>query len=70
MILSCVGGKCRVEAPGDRISSVAEVLEFLDTAWVTPGAFVGAVDLERSWKRGTLRAMDLYFIAKIPAAAA
>jgi len=37
----------------------AEVLEFLDTAWVTPGAFVGAVDLARSWKRGTLRAMDI-----------
>ena len=37
----------------------AEVLEFLDTAWVTPGAFVGAVDLGRSWKRGTLRAMDI-----------
>jgi len=33
----------------------AQVLEFLDTAWVTPGAFVGAVDLARSWKRGTLR---------------
>jgi len=37
----------------------AEVLEFLDTAWVTPGAFVGAVDLARSWKRGALRAMDI-----------
>src|SRR6266853_176002 len=37
----------------------AQVLEFLDTAWVTPGAFVGAVDLARSWKRGTLRAMDI-----------
>ena len=36
-----------------------QVLEFLDTAWVTPGAFVGAVDLARSWKRGTLRAMDI-----------
>ena len=35
----------------------AQVLEFLDTAWVTPGAFVGAVDLARSWKRGALRAM-------------
>ena len=34
----------------------AEVLEFLDTAWVAPGAFVGAVDLGRSWKRGALRA--------------
>ena len=31
------------------------VLKFLDTAWGTPGAFVGAVDLARSWKRGTLR---------------
>jgi hypothetical protein len=38
---------------------VAPVLEFLDTAWVTPGAFVGVVDLARSWKRGTLRAMDI-----------
>jgi alanine dehydrogenase len=37
----------------------AQVLEFLDTAWVTPGAFVGAVDLARSWKPGTLRAMDI-----------
>jgi ornithine cyclodeaminase/alanine dehydrogenase-like protein (mu-crystallin family) len=36
----------------------AQVLD-LDTAWVTPGAFVGAVDLARSWKRGTLRAMDI-----------
>jgi len=36
-----------------------EVLEFLDTGWVAPGAFVGAVDLARSWKRGTLRAMDI-----------
>jgi hypothetical protein len=34
-------------------------VEFLDTGWVTPGAFVGAVDLARSWKRGTLRAMDI-----------
>ncbi len=39
-----------------------QVLEFLDTAWVTPGAFVGAVDLARSWKRGTLRAMDILAI--------
>jgi ornithine cyclodeaminase/alanine dehydrogenase-like protein (mu-crystallin family) len=37
----------------------AEVLEFLDTAWVAPGAFVGAVDLARSWKRDTLRALDI-----------
>jgi ornithine cyclodeaminase/alanine dehydrogenase-like protein (mu-crystallin family) len=37
----------------------AEVLEFLDTAWVAPGAFVSAVDLARSWKRGTLRALDI-----------
>jgi ornithine cyclodeaminase/alanine dehydrogenase len=37
----------------------AEVLEFLDTAWVGPGAFVSAVDLARSWKRGTLRALDI-----------
>ena len=62
MILLCVGGECRVEAPGVIIITVsegAEVLEFLDTAWVTPGTFVGAVDLARSWKRGTLRAMDI-----------
>jgi ornithine cyclodeaminase/alanine dehydrogenase-like protein (mu-crystallin family) len=37
----------------------AEVLEFLDTAWVAPGAFAGAVDLGRSWKRDTLRALDI-----------
>src|SRR5260370_2051930 len=42
----------------------AQVLEFLDTAWVTPGAFVGAVDLARSWKRGTLRAMDILATAE------
>src|ERR1700704_6724224 len=41
MILFCVGGECRVEV--------------LDTAWVTLGAFVGAVDIlatdEREQKR-------------------
>ena len=37
----------------------ASVLEFLDTAWLAPGAFVSAVDLGRSWKRGTLRNVDI-----------
>jgi alanine dehydrogenase len=33
-------------------------LEFLDTAWLAPGAFASAVDLGRSWKRNTLRDID------------
>jgi ornithine cyclodeaminase/alanine dehydrogenase len=33
-------------------------LEFLDTAWLVPGAFASAVDLGRSWKRNTLRDID------------
>lgn len=37
----------------------ATALEFLDTAWLAPGAFVGAVDLGRSWKRETLRGVEL-----------
>ena len=37
----------------------AAVLEFLDTAWIAPGAFVTAVDLGRSWKRDTLRSVDI-----------
>jgi len=37
----------------------ASTLEFLDTAWLAPGAFAGAVDLGRSWKRSTLRGADL-----------
>ncbi|MCC6193146.1 MAG: ornithine cyclodeaminase family protein [Burkholderiales bacterium] len=37
----------------------ADVVEFLDTAWVARGAFVGAVDLARSWKRDGLRALDI-----------
>jgi ornithine cyclodeaminase/alanine dehydrogenase len=44
------------------ITSVPEgalELEFLDTAWLAPGAFASAVDLGRSWKRDTLRAADV-----------
>ncbi len=37
----------------------AATLEFLDTAWLAPGAFAGAVDLGRSWKRATLRGVDI-----------
>ncbi len=37
----------------------ADTLEFLDTAWLAPGAFASAVDLGRSWKRETLRGVDL-----------
>jgi alanine dehydrogenase len=37
----------------------ASMLEFLDTAWLAPGAFVSAVDLGRSWKRGALRRADI-----------
>lgn len=37
----------------------AATLEFLDTAWLGPGAFAGAVDLGRSWKRDTLRNVDI-----------
>ncbi|MBS0336489.1 MAG: ornithine cyclodeaminase family protein [Proteobacteria bacterium] len=37
----------------------AATLEFLDTAWLAPGEFAGAVDLGRSWKRETLRGVDL-----------
>ncbi len=37
----------------------ASTLEFLDTAWLAPGSFAGAVDLGRSWKRETLRNVDL-----------
>jgi len=33
-------------------------LEFLDTAWLAPGAFASAVDLARSWKRESLRSVD------------
>jgi ornithine cyclodeaminase/alanine dehydrogenase len=34
-------------------------LEFLDAAWLAPGAFASAVDLGRSWKRTSLRSVDL-----------
>lgn len=34
-------------------------LEFLDTAWLAEGSFTSAVDLGRSWKRETLRKVDL-----------
>jgi alanine dehydrogenase len=34
-------------------------LEFLDPDWVAEGAFVGAVDLARSWMREKLRSFDL-----------
>ena len=37
----------------------AATLEFLDPAWVAPGAFVTAVDLGRSWQRGKLREFEL-----------
>jgi ornithine cyclodeaminase/alanine dehydrogenase-like protein (mu-crystallin family) len=36
----------------------AQVLQFLDTAWVTPGAFVRAVGVAHSSKCDTLRAPD------------
>ncbi|MBK8063226.1 MAG: ornithine cyclodeaminase family protein [Betaproteobacteria bacterium] len=36
-----------------------EKLEFLDPDWVAPGAFVGAVDLARSWMRGKIPSFDL-----------
>jgi ornithine cyclodeaminase/alanine dehydrogenase len=35
------------------------VLEFLDPDWLAPGAFATAVDLGRSWKRNSLRKVDL-----------
>jgi ornithine cyclodeaminase/alanine dehydrogenase-like protein (mu-crystallin family) len=41
------------------VPEAASELEFLDTAWLAPGAFVSAVDLGRSWKRGTLRDADI-----------
>lgn len=37
----------------------APTLEFLDTAWLAPGAFAAAVDLGRSWDRRTLRSVDI-----------
>jgi ornithine cyclodeaminase/alanine dehydrogenase-like protein (mu-crystallin family) len=37
----------------------ARTLEFLDPDWVSPGAFVGAVDLARSWQRDKLSGFDL-----------
>ena len=37
----------------------APTLEFLDTAWLAPGAFAAAVDLGRSWDRTTLRGVDI-----------
>jgi ornithine cyclodeaminase/alanine dehydrogenase len=37
----------------------ASVLEFLDTAWLAPGAFASAVDLGRSWQRDSLRKVDI-----------
>ena len=37
----------------------APTLEFLDTAWLAPGAFAAAVDLGRSWDRTTLRRVDI-----------
>lgn len=36
-----------------------KVLEFLDPAWLAPGAFAAAVDLGRSWKRSTLREIEI-----------
>ncbi len=37
----------------------AEQLEFLDTDWLAPGAFVAAVDLGRSWDRRGFGALDI-----------
>ena len=37
----------------------APTLEFLDAAWLAPGAFAAAVDLGRSWDRTTLRGVDI-----------
>lgn len=41
------------------VPEAAPVLEFLDAAWLAPGAFASAVDLGRSWKRDSLRSVDL-----------
>lgn len=41
------------------VPEAAPALEFLDAAWLAPGAFVSAVDLGRSWKRDSLRSVDL-----------
>jgi alanine dehydrogenase len=50
-----------VEAMDVVVTTVPEggALEFLDTAWLAPGSFACAVDLARSWKRETLRSVDL-----------
>jgi ornithine cyclodeaminase/alanine dehydrogenase-like protein (mu-crystallin family) len=37
----------------------ASKVEFLDPAWVAPGAFVAAVDLARSWDRRKLRDFEI-----------
>lgn len=53
--------KAAVEGMDVVVTSVPEggTLEFLDTAWLAPGAFASAVDLGRSWKRATLRQVDI-----------
>lgn len=37
----------------------AKVVEFLDPAWLAPGAFVAAVDLGRSWDRTGFGSLDI-----------
>ena len=54
--------RAAVEAMDAVITTVPEgaaTLEFLDTAWLAPGAFASAVDLGRSWNRSTLRNVDI-----------
>jgi ornithine cyclodeaminase/alanine dehydrogenase len=58
----CAGARQAVEAADIVVTSVPAApnfARFLDGAWLKPGAFAAMVDLGRSWKRETIRDLDV-----------
>jgi ornithine cyclodeaminase/alanine dehydrogenase-like protein (mu-crystallin family) len=59
---TCASARAAVAAADIVVSSVPAApnfAPFLDGGWLKPGAFVSMVDLGRSWKRATIRNLDL-----------